>query len=352
MKQKTEIKSLSRKELINWVKENGFKGYRGKQIFNWIYNNGITDFKDMINLPESLIQFLQNNSKLNNLSLLEKKIAEDGTIKYLWKMSDDSTIESVYLPYYQNKRRSICISSQVGCKMNCSFCATGIDGFIRDLTTGEIIEQILKIQHDISEDSFGIPAITNIVYMGMGEPLANIDNVLKSIRIINDENGFNIGMRKITISTSGLVPEINYLASLKLQLGLAISLNAPEDKLRNEIMPINKKYPLSSLIDAARNYIEKTGRRITFEYVIIKNINDSLELAFKLKKLLKDINCHLNIIPVNPVPRLKIKRPSRGQIIKFKNILKDEINVTIREEKGVNIKAACGQLRYARNRRD
>ncbi|MFW5976679.1 MAG: 23S rRNA (adenine(2503)-C(2))-methyltransferase RlmN [Bacillota bacterium] len=353
MESKKDLKSLTRKELITWIKQKDYAGFRGKQIFNWIYNKGISNFKDILNLPDNLVHFLQKKCTINNLSLIEKKIAEDGTVKYLWKLSDDEIIESVYLPYPEDKRHSICISSQVGCAINCSFCATGMDGFTRNLTTGEIVDQILKIQKDISKKEFGKPAITNVVYMGMGEPLANLDNVLKSIKIVNDDNGINLGMRRITISTAGLVPEINYLASLKLQLGLAISLNAPENKLRNKIMPINQKYPLETLMKAARNFTVETGRRITFEYVIIKDVNDSIVLANKLSRLLSKLNCHLNLIPVNPVSRLNVKRPSPEKINIFKDVLeKNNINVTIREEKGVNIKAACGQLRSSHKRRD
>ena len=349
LKKKKELKSLTRNKLIDWFQKNNIQGFRAKQVFNWIYKNGVNSLVEMENLPSKLIDELTQTCHLMNLKLDNKKIATDGTLKYLWQLEDGETVESVYLPYEKEGRHSVCISTQIGCAMGCKFCATGTDGLIRDLTVAEIIDQILKIQHDISDKKFGNPHITNVVFMGMGEPLANLDAVLESIKIINDNNGLNIGMRKITVSTAGLVPGINILADKNLQLGLAISLNAPNDDLRNQIMPINKKYPLDNLMQAVRIYINKTNRRVTFEYVLMKGINDSKTHAYQLINLVKNLNCHINLIPVNPVSDLDIERPSSAQIEKFKSVLdKNKIQVSMRQEKGVYIKAACGQLRSDR----
>lgn len=349
MKKKQDLKSLTRNELIDWFERNNWPGFRAKQVFNWIYNNGSRKFTEMSNLPEKLINKLNDRCYLSNLSLIKKLEAKDGTIKYLWQLEDGETIESVYLPYLDEGRHSVCISSQVGCNMGCKFCATGLDGLVRNLTSGEIIDQVLKIQEDISIDEFGKPRLTNIVFMGMGEPLANLNYVLKAINILNDENGLKIGKRRITVSTAGLVPGINRLAHENDQIGLAISLIAPNNKLRNQIMPINKKYSLKRLIGAVYNYINITGRRVTFEYVLIKDVNDSVDLALQLADLLQELLCHVNLIPLNPVQKIDFERPSESVINNFKSILERRgVSVTIRQEKGTNIEAACGQLRRIR----
>lgn len=245
-------------------------------------------------------------------------------------------------------RHSVCISTQLGCAMNCIFCATGKGGLVRNLTTGEIIDQVLEIQKDISSGEFGKPGITNVVLMGMGEPLANFDNVIKAVEILNDEKGFAIGIRRITVSSSGLVPGIRRLAELNLQLVLAVSLNAPNDLLRNTLMPINRKYPLDELLSAVKYYIKKTSRRVTFEYILIDNVNDSPEQAYELVSLLRGIKCHLNLIPLNPVRGVKYRRPAREKILLFRDIIeKNGIAVTIRQERGPDIEAACGQLRHS-----
>ncbi len=346
MNKKQDLKALNLNKLKKWFKKNNWPEYRGEQVFNWIYKNGIENFEEMENIPQKLIEFMKKNCYLTNMKMIDKKVDKDGTIKYLWKLNDNETIESVYLPTYKENRHSICISSQVGCALNCKFCATGMEGIIRNLTPGEIVDQVYQIQKDISESEFGEPAITNVVYMGMGEPFKNLDNVLESIFIINENKGFNIGMRKITISTAGIVPEINKFAQKDLQTGLAVSLNAPNNKLRNKLMPINKKYPLEELISAVEDYIEITNRRVTFEYILIKNQNDSYNLAYQLVELLRDLNCHINLIPANPLPELNIEKPSETKINEFKNILADNnLTVTVRRERGIDIKAACGQLR-------
>ncbi len=341
-----DLKSLTRNELMESINNLGYPNYRGEQVFNWIYRNGISDYDLMTNIPKKMRKDLQTNFEMIDIKLLEKKKAADGTIKYLWKLKDGENIESVYIPFEESGRHSICISTQVGCALGCSFCATGIDGLQRDLSTGEIIDQVLKIQQDISEEIFGNPRISNIVYMGMGEPLANFQNVLKSAEIINENDGLNIGMRKMTISTAGLVPEIKELAGKNDQIGLAVSLHAPNDRLRNKLMPVNRKYGITQLLQAVNYYIEKTGRRVTFEYVLMDGVNDSPELAIQLADLLRGINCHVNLIPANPVPALNIKRPAKNVLDKFYEILVNRgLQVTVRKEMGSEIEAACGQLK-------
>lgn len=284
---KQDLKSLSRNELKKWFKKEAYPEFRAEQVFNWIYKNGVTDFAAMKNIPADLRRELEAKAYVkSNLLLEESRHADDGTIKFLWKLADGQYIESVYLPYPEEKRHSVCISSQVGCGMNCSFCATAKGGLVRNLTTGEIIDQVLGIQREISREEYGFPPISNVVFMGMGEPLANLSAVLKAVEILNDEKGFGIGMRRITISTCGLVPGIRELARMDLQLVLAISLNAPNNQVRDYLMPINKKYPIEDLLAAVRFYIKETKRRVTFEYILIDKINNSPDQARELANLL------------------------------------------------------------------
>ena len=344
--EKLNLKGININELQNYLKENQIKSFRAKQIFNWIYKNGVKSFEEMKNLPDELIKFLDNNVVLNNLKLAAKTEASDGTIKYLWELSDGNHIESVYLPYFNEGRHSVCISTQLGCNIGCKFCATGLSGLTRNLSTAEIMEQVLKIQGDIAKDDFLDPAITNVVFMGMGEPMNNLDNLLDAVNISNSDYTLNIGMRKMTISTAGVVPGIRELAVRNKQIGLAVSLNAPNDSLRDQVMPVNKKYPLSKLLEAVKEYIEVTKRRVTFEYIMIKNFNEEVEHAYQLRRLLSDMLCHVNLIPANPVPELHVKRAQDKKVEKFKEILNEaNIDTTIRKERGVDIEAACGQLK-------
>lgn len=344
---KKDLKSLTRSELINWFANEGYPAFRGKQVFNWIYKNGVQDFDEMNNLPLKLKEELREKSYISsNLILKDALSTSDGTVKYLWSLSDCETIESVYLPFLEDGRHSVCISSQVGCAVDCKFCATGNNGFVRNLTPGEIVEQVLKIQRIISKKEFGKPRISNLVFMGMGEPLANLEAVLKAVHIINDDKGLGIGQRKITISTSGIVSKIKELAEKEMQIVLAISLNAPNNLLRDSLMPINKRYPIEDLLTAVKYYIKKTSRRVTFEYVLIDKINDSKELAEELAYLLKGLLCHVNLIPLNPVEEFNFKSPSKKCINEFRDILVSKgIETTIRQERGNSIEAACGQLR-------
>ncbi|MFW5980014.1 MAG: 23S rRNA (adenine(2503)-C(2))-methyltransferase RlmN [Halanaerobiales bacterium] len=342
MGSKKDLKSLTLKELSNWLKQNNIKSYRSQQIFNWIYQNRVENFSKMTNLTTNLRSRLGKLSYTTKLKLVNKNIAQDGTIKYLWQLDDKEKIESVYLPYADG-RKSTCISTQVGCAMNCIFCATGQQGFTRNLKTGEIIDQVLAMERDLDFNG----KISNIVFMGMGEPMNNLEAVLKALNIFNNPDGLNIGMRKMTISTAGIIPGIKKIAKVNKQVGLAVSLNAPNEKLRNKIMPVNKKYPLQELLDTVNYYVEKTKRRVTFEYVIIDNVNDKIKHAKQLVNKIKNINCHVNLIPVNPVKNLNVKKPPISRVKKFKDILiKNGIKTTIRKERGSDIKAACGQLKH------
>jgi 23S rRNA (adenine2503-C2)-methyltransferase len=341
-----DLKELNRDELINEFKKAGFPSYRGEQVFNWLYKNGVSTTVEMKNIPKKMRKYIDENYNLSDLKEIDRSIAVDGTVKYFWELNDGENIEGVYLPFPESGRHSACISTQVGCGLGCSFCATGIEGLQRNLTAGEIVDQVIKVQKDISGQNFAEPRLSNIVFMGMGEPLANFDNLMKAVEIINADQGLNIGMRKMTISTAGLVPEIKKLSEVNDQIGLAVSLHAPNDRLRNKIMPINKKYSLNQLLSAVIDYIEKTGRRVTFEYVLMDSVNDSPELSVQLAELLRGINCHVNLIPANPVPELGIERPVQKVIDSFYGTLQSNgIQVTLRREMGTQIDAACGQLK-------
>lgn len=341
-----DLKALNRQEVISEFKKADYPSYRGEQIYNWLYQNGVSNTEEMKNIPKKMRSFIDQNYQITDLKEVKKNTAVDGTVKYLWELADGEKIEGVYLPFPESGRHSACISTQVGCGLGCSFCATGISGLKRNLTTAEIVDQVIKIQRDISGTNFAEPRLSNIVFMGMGEPLANFDNLMKAVEILNSNQGLNIGMRKMTISTAGLVPEIKKLAKVNDQIGLAVSLHAPNDRLRNKIMPINKKYNLNQLLKAVIEYIEQTGRRVTFEYVLMDSVNDSPELSVQLAELLRGINCHVNLIPANPVPELNIKRPVQKVIDSFYETLANNgIQVTLRKEMGSQIEAACGQLK-------
>lgn len=332
-----DIRDLSLKEIEEFIVSLGEPKFRAKQIFKWI-NNGIEDFDEMTDIPKKLRDKLKENFIIKNIFIEAKQESSDGTVKYLLRLKDGNLIEAVLMRYsYGN---SVCISTQAGCNMGCSFCASTIGGKIRDLSPGEMLGEVLAISRDQNI------RISNIVLMGTGEPLDNFDNVLKFLELINSKEGLNIGMRHITLSTCGLVPEIKRLADLRLQLTLAISLHAPNDDKRKKIMPIANRYSINELLEACRYYVEKTNRRITFEYALIKDINDSIEDAKELSKRLEGLLCHVNLIPVNPVSERNFERPDRKRIENFRDILESHgINTTIRRELGTDIDAACGQLR-------
>ncbi|WP_408954397.1 23S rRNA (adenine(2503)-C(2))-methyltransferase RlmN [Natroniella sp. ANB-PHB2] len=313
--------------------------FRAKQVFNWIYNQKVDTITQMKNLPKDLRSELQQVAMLEDFTVLNRQLSKDGTEKYLFQLTDGEKVETVYLPN-QGGRKSLCISSQVGCAMGCNFCATGLQGLSRNLTAGEIINQILMVERLKKE------RISNVVLMGMGEPLANYEQVLKAINLINHEAGLNIGSRRITLSTCGLVPEIKKLAEEKFQLTLAISLHAPTDQLRSQMMPINQRYPLEDLLGACDYYINQTGRRVSFEYALVEGVNDSQNLARKLASLLSNMLAHVNLIPINPVQEFEYNKPHKKSIQLFKEQLEmKNIPVTVRVERGADIDAACGQLK-------
>lgn len=325
-------------ELKVWMSENGESAFRGKQILSWIYK-GVMDFKGMKNIPKSLISKLEENFTITMPEIVEVYKSElDGTEKFLLGFSDGNLIESVLMRYKHGN--SICISTQVGCRMGCKFCASTIEGRVRNLTTGEILSEVIAVQNYIGE------RISNIVLMGSGEPLDNYDNVVKFLEIVSADYGLNIGQRHITLSTCGIVPKIYELADKELSITLAISLHAFSDEKRKEIMPIANKYTISELLEACRYYLNKTKRRITFEYALVKDVNDGMEDAKALGKLLSGMLCHVNLIPVNEIKENSFKRSSKKSIEDFSEILRNNgIEVTTRREMGSDINAACGQLR-------
>ena len=332
------IKDYNLEELKDELVALGEKKYRAEQIFKWLYIDKVKEFDDMTNLSIELRNKLKENYNICNYKILKKQESSDGTKKYLFDVLDGNAIETVLMQYHHGK--TICVSSQIGCKMGCKFCAsTGIQ-FVRSLSAGEIIEQILAVEQDIGEQ------ISNIVFMGIGEPFDNYDNVMKAIRIINNQKGLNIGARHISISTSGLVPRIYDFANEDLQCTLSISLHATSNEKRSSMMPVNQRYPIEELMAACKDYIAKTNKRISFEYALAKDNNDNLEDAKELVKLLKGMLCHVNLIPINKIENGKFTKSTNENIIKFRDYLNENgIVATIRRELGSDIDAACGQLR-------
>ena len=339
MIEKVDVKSLNLKELEEFLLSLGEKKFRAKQIYEWMHIHHVTSFDEMTNLSKNLRETLKEKA---DLIVLEEELVQiskiDGTRKYLFALADGNMIESVLMKYKHGN--SVCVSSQVGCRMGCRFCASTLDGLVRNLTPSEILEQIYRIQESIGE------RISNVVVMGSGEPMDNYDNIVKFIELLTDEHGLHISQRNLTVSTCGLVPRMKQLADLKLQITLALSLHASSQEKRKELMPVANSYELSEVLDACRYYFDKTGRRITFEYSLVHGVNDTPEDAKELMGILKDRNCHLNLIPVNPIKERDFKKPDRKNALEFKNKLeKNGINVTIRRERGSDIDGACGQLR-------
>ena len=332
------IKDYNIEQLKQEMVQIGEKPFRAEQIFKWLYQEKVKSFDDMTNLSLELRKKLNENYTMCNYNILKKQKSKDGTIKYLFDVLDANAIESVLMKYHHGY--SVCVSSQIGCKMGCKFCAsTGIP-FIRNLTSGEIVEQILAIEQDENVK------ISNIVFMGIGEPLDNYDNVVNAIHIINNPKGLNIGARHISISTSGIVPKIYKLAQEKIQCTLSISLHAVTDEKRSNMMPVNNVYNIEELMKACKDYISQTNRRISFEYALAKDNNDNLDDAKQLVKLLKGMLCHVNLIPINKIENGKYDKSSNENIIKFRDYLNEHgIVATIRRELGSDIDAACGQLR-------
>ncbi|MGL5868779.1 23S rRNA (adenine(2503)-C(2))-methyltransferase RlmN [Clostridium chrysemydis] len=332
------ILDLTLEEFTEWLKANGESGFRGKQVFSWIYKE-VWNFDEMKNIPKSLKEKLKQNFKISIPKIVEAYESKlDGTIKLLLALEDGNIIETVIMKYKHGN--SICVSTQIGCRMGCKFCASTIDGRVRNMSSGEILSEVMVAQKYIGE------RISNIVLMGSGEPLDNYDNVIKFLREVNAEYGLNIGQRHITLSTCGLVPEIYKLADEDMQVTLAISLHAFSDEKRKEIMPIANKYSIKEILDACDYFINKTKRRITFEYSLVKDVNDSKEDSKSLGKLLKGILCHVNLIPVNEVKENSFKRSSAKAIEVFAETLKGcGVETTVRREMGSDIDSACGQLR-------
>lgn len=339
MMDKTDIRSLDYMEIQAEMVNIGEKAFRGRQIYQWLHEKLADSPEEMENLPASLKKRLAEDYACSYLEIVDVlESMEDGTRKYLFGLSDGNVIESVLMKYHHGN--SVCISSQVGCRMGCRFCASTLGGLTRNLLAGEMLDQIYKIQKHSGE------RVSNIVVMGTGEPLDNYDNLLKFIHMLSDEHGLNISQRNITVSTCGIVPNILRLAEEKLQITLALSLHASTQEKRKELMPIAYKYEMEEVLSACRTYFEKTGRRLTFEYSLVGGVNDSDEDARLLAKRLEGLNCHVNLIPVNPIKERDFVQSKRHVVEAFKTKLeKYRINVTIRREMGRDIGGACGQLR-------
>ena len=339
---KTNLKDFTLSELEKIISDMGEQRFRAKQIVKWLYD-GAESYEEMTNIPKRLIEKLDEKYSVNNLKIEQKFVSRiDETRRYLLQLDDGNFVESVLMKYHHGY--TICVSSQVGCAMGCAFCASTVGGRVRSLTAGEIIGQVMTVQKDLGQ------RISNIVMMGMGEPLDNFDNVIRFLENVNNPLGLNIGHRHITLSTCGLVDKIYELADRKMQITLSISLHAPNDEKRSAIMPVNKKYNIETLLKACRYYIEQTGRRISFEYTLIRGINDNEAEARELLKLIKGMLCHVNLIPVNEVKESGFSASDRNAVEKFRAVLeKGGISATIRREMGADISAACGQLRANRN---
>ena len=333
-----DLKDFEYEELTEFLKDMGEPKFRAEQIFSWLHR-GAESYDEMTNLSKSSREKLKNVSYVSTLRIREKYVSKiDGTVKYLFELPDGNCIESVVMRYHHGL--TICISSQVGCRMGCRFCASTIGGLYRNLTAGEILNQIIFAQKDIGE------RISNIVMMGIGEPLDNYDNVVTFLHNVNHEKGLNIGYRHISLSSCGVVPRIYDLAKENLPITLTISLHAPNDEIRDEIMPVNRKWKVQELIEACEEYLKTTGRRISFEYSLIHGVNDSMENADELAKLIKNLHAHINLIPVNNVEERSFKKGTREEIRAFcERLEKRGINATVRRELGSDISASCGQLR-------
>ena len=335
------IYNLSLIDLENFLVSNNEKPFRAKQIFKWLYEKRISSFEEMSDISISLKNILKNNFSIDLFKIITKQVSKDGTQKFLFELSDGCLVESVLMIFEYGK--SACVSSQVGCNMGCKFCASGLLKKQRDLTAGEIVSQVLMIQKELDRTN---DRLGNIVVMGTGEPFDNYDNVMKAMSIINSPQGLQIGSRHISISTCGVVPGINKFSKENLQYNLAISLHAPNDELRNSLMPINKAYPLNELFSALREYSSINNRRLTFEYLLLSGINDSKEHADQIKELLKGMNAYINLIPYNNVNENEFTTSSEENSLRFYDLLKKNgVAVTLRQKKGEDIDAACGQLR-------
>lgn len=337
--EKKDIKSYNLIELKDELLQMGEKPFRASQIYKWLHIDRVETFEEMTNISKELRNKLNENFQIVTLEPVKVLVSKiDGTRKYLFKIKGGAVIESVLMRYHHGN--SVCISTQSGCRMGCRFCASTLNGLDRNLEPSELLEQIYQIEKNIGE------RVSNIVLMGSGEPLDNFDNVVKFLHLVSDENGIHISQRNITLSTCGLVPQMKELADMHMQITLALSLHASNDETRKQLMPIANKYTIAQVLDGCRYYFEKTGRRITFEYSLVAGVNDTIEEADKLSRLVKGINCHVNLIPVNPIKEREYVQTGTRAVLQFKSRLeKNNINVTIRREMGRDINGACGQLR-------
>ena len=334
----TDLKSMTLEEITVALRVMGEPQFRGKQVFTWLHR-GITDFDQMINIPKSLREKLRAEYTLTVPTVARKQESKlDGTIKYLWELSDGNCIETVLMSYHHGN--TVCISSQVGCRMGCKFCASTLAGKVRDLTPSEMLDQVLFTQLDSGRE------ISNIVLMGIGEPLDNFDEVMRFLENITSPEGVNIGMRNISLSTCGLVPKIDQLAEKKLQLTLSVSLHAPNNEIRSGMMPVNDAYPVEQLMETVRRYQDTTGRRVSFEYSMVRGVNDSDACAKQLANLIRGMGAHVNLIPINPVDGSPYSATDAANVRRFQQKLESlGVNATVRRRLGSEISAACGQLR-------
>lgn len=331
------VYDYSLSKLSDMLIELGYKKFTALQIYDWLYKKRVKSFDEMRNIKKELVDYLKENYVIESIKIVRKQEDKDVS-KFLFNLSDNQKVEAVYM--HHDYGHSLCISTQVGCNMGCAFCESGRLKKVRNLTSAEMVEQILKI-----EESLNL-RITHLVLMGIGEPFDNYENVMNFIDIINDPKGIELGSRHITISTSGLVPKIREFTNEPKQVNLAVSLHAPNNEIRNKIMPINKAYPIEVLMASIKDYINKTNRRVTFEYIMLRDVNDREKDAIELARLLKGVNCYVNLIPYNETSHIEFKKSTKEQILKFYDVLKkNNVNVTIRKEFGSKVDAACGQLR-------
>lgn len=347
---KKSIYNLTFDQMQHWTADQGWKSFRGQQIFQWLYRDRVKSFDEMTNISKETRARLAEEFEFNPLTLVRTQVAKDGTTKFLFRTEDGALLESVLMLFDYGK--SICVSSQVGCNMGCAFCASGLTKKQRNLTAAEMVGQVMAVQEEMDKKGEG-DRVSHIVVMGTGEPFDNYENVMNFLKTVNHDRGLAIGSRHITISTSGIVPRIIEFANGHYQYNLAVSLHAPNDELRSQLMPVNKAYPLKELMDAIDYYTKENNRRLTFEYILLKGVNDQPQHARQLARLLRGYNCYVNLIPYNAVDEHGFQSVSRPEAMKFYDILKKEgIGVTIRKEHGNDIDAACGQLRIKEMRRE
>lgn len=345
---KPHVRNLSWEALDKLIRGLGEPAFRSQQVFQWIHRKGITDWEEMTDVPKGLRAHLAGRFRLESPAVVQRLVSQrEDTVKYLLRLPDGELVETVLMAYdppTAKRRRTLCVSTQVGCPLNCAFCATGRSGFTRNLEVHEILGQVLAVNRDLA--ARGEKPVSNLVFMGMGEPFLNYENLVQAIRLLHHPLGLNIGWRRISVSTSGIVSGIYRLVEEGMPLVLAVSLHAPNHELRNRIMPVNRRYPLEELMAACHYWVAKTNRRITFEYILLSGVNDSLAQAGELVKLLRGLLANVNLIPFNPFPDAVFAKPSRNRVVAFRQYLESHgITAVIREEKGGDIEAACGQLR-------